>query len=342
MRALRKLQSGNSQLAVVNVKEPRPGPGEARIAVFAGGVCGTDLHIIDGSYSSRTPVTLGHEIAGQVDAVGDDVNEHWIGTRVSPEPPVSCGTCEWCRAGLPMHCQDRLSLGSGLDGGFATYVVVPVRNLHQLPPSVSDYAGVLAEPLACVCNALMDPGVIAPGDRVVVTGPGTIGLLAAQVAMAAGARTTIVGLDRDSSRLAIASKLGLDAMSFDDPELRRNLEREASGRGIRTVIECAGAEPAVAWALSLLRPRGKLVQLGLLADDASVCLSGAITRELTITGSYGSTPASWYRAIAMLAADLVQLEPLVTSVFALDAWTEAVARSQAQEGIKTIFDPRLP
>lgn len=342
MRALRKLQSSGSELAVVNVPDPRPGPGEARIAVFAGGVCGTDLHIIDGSYSSRTPVTLGHEIAGQVDAVGAGVDEHWIGTRVSPEPPVSCGTCEWCRTGLPMHCPDRRSLGSGLDGGFARYVVAPVRNLHRLPPSVSEYAGALAEPLACVCNALMDPGVIAPGDRVVVTGPGTIGILAAQVAMAAGARTTIVGLDRDSTRLAIASRIGLDAMSLDDPETRRDIEREASARGIRTVIECSGAEPAVSWALSLLRPRGRLVQLGLLADDASICLSRAIMREVTITGNYGSTPASWNRAIAMLAADLVQLEPLVTSVFALDAWTEAVAQSQAQEGIKAIFDPRLP
>ena len=342
MQALRKLTLGAGPLAVEDVPVPVPGPGYVRIAVVAAGMCGTDLHIMDGSYASAPPVTLGHEIAGVVDDVGPGVDRSWLGVRVCPEPPISCGACHWCRTGLPMHCPDRKSVGTRLDGGFAAYVVVPARNLHTLPDAVPDHAGALVEPLACVCNGLTDPGVISPGDRVIVIGPGTIGILAAQVAVAAGARTTLVGLRRDAARLAIASGMGLDARESEDPRTRAALDVEASDRAVDAVVECSGTAPAVAWALSLLRPRGRLVQLGLMADESSVPLSAAILREATITGSYGSTPASWARAIALLDTGAVRLEPLVTSVLPLADWRLAVARFQDQDGIKTVFDPRLP
>ena len=256
MRALRRLDRESTGLEVVEVPVPTPGPGQVRVAVVAAGMCGTDLHIMDGTYASAPPVTLGHEMAGVVDAVGPGVDALWVGVRVCVEPAISCGNCAWCRTGLPMHCPDRLSAGTKLDGGFAPYVVVPARNLHALPASVSDYAGALVEPLACVANGLTDPDVITPGDRVIVIGPGTIGILAAQIASAAGARVTLVGLDRDRPRLDIATTMGLDAQSSEDPRTRRGLDREATERGIDTVIECSGSAPAVAWALSLPRPRG--------------------------------------------------------------------------------------
>jgi L-iditol 2-dehydrogenase len=341
MRALRKLQAGPSDLVVVEVPVPEPGIGQVRVAVFATGMCGTDLHIMDGTYASAPPVTLGHEMTGVVDAVGAGVDESWLGSRVCPAPAITCGICEWCRTGLPMHCPDRLSAGTSLDGGFAPYVVVPVRNLFRLPASVSEYAGALVEPLACVCNALMDPDAITPGDRVVVIGPGTIGILAAQVAIAAGAHVTLVGLGTDAPRLAIAAAMGIDARTLDDPQTRLDLDREGAAREIHAVIECSGAQPAVTWALSLLRPRGRLVQLGLMGDDSAVPLAKTILREVTITGNYGSTPMAWHRAIALLAAGRIQLDPLITSVLPLDGWQQAIAHFQNQQGIKTLFDPRL-
>lgn len=341
MRALRKLQAGPSDLVVADVPAPEPASGQVRVAVFATGMCGTDLHIMDGTYASAPPVTLGHEMSGVVDAVGAGVDVSWLGSRVCPAPAITCGICEWCRTGLPMHCPGRLSAGTSLDGGFAPYVIVPVRNLFHLPASVSDYAGALVEPLACVCNALMDPDAITLGDRVVVIGPGTIGILAAQVAMAAGARVTLVGLGKDAPRLAIASTMGIDARDLDDPQTRHNLDLEAAALQIHAVIECSGAQSAVIWALSLLRPRGRLVQLGLMSDESAVPLSKAILREVTVTGNYGSTPRAWHRALALLAADKIHLDPLVTSVLPLDAWPQAVAQFQDQQGIKTLFDPRL-
>ena len=342
MRALRKLDDESMGLEVVDLPVPVPGEGQVRIAVVAAGMCGTDLHIMDGTYASAPPVTLGHEMAGVVDAVGPGVDGSWVGVRVCAEPAISCGSCQWCRTGLPMHCPERLSAGTKLDGGFAPYLVVPARNLHALPTSVSDYAGALVEPLACVANGLTDPDVVTPGDRVIVIGPGTIGILAAQIAAAAGARVTLVGLDRDRPRLDIAAKMGLDAQSSDNPQTHLDLEQEALDRRIDTVIECSGAAPAVAWALSLLRPRGLLVQLGLMAPASSIPLAAAILREITIRSSYGSTPASWHRALAMLTTGAVQLDPLITSVLPLDDWRQAVAHFQDQDGIKTVFDPRLP
>ncbi|MFZ0322585.1 MAG: alcohol dehydrogenase catalytic domain-containing protein, partial [Actinomycetes bacterium] len=240
MRALRKLQPGQNSMEVVEVPVPEPGAGEVRIAVFAAGMCGTDLHIIDGTYPASPPVTLGHEIAGVVEAVGPGVADDWIGVRVAPEPAVGCGRCEWCDGGYPMHCRERVSTGTHVDGGFAPQVIVPARNLHALPDLLSDHAGALVEPLACVCNALLDPSAISFGDRVVVTGPGTIGILAAQVAMAAGAETTLIGLTRDAPRLAIASDIGLDARSLDDPKTLASFSSEVQERRINTVIECAG------------------------------------------------------------------------------------------------------
>ena len=223
MKALRKLHQGPSDLVVSEVPVPEPNTGEVRVAVFAAGMCGTDLHIMDGTYASHPPVTLGHEIAGVVDAVGPEVDPSWIHVRVCAAPAISCGICEWCQIGLPMHCPGRLSAGTSLDGGFAPYVVVPTRNLFRLPTVVSDYAGALVEPLACVCNALMDPDVISAGDRVVVIGPGTIGILAAQVAMAAGGHVTLVGLGTDAHRLDIASQIGIDSRSLDDLQTRTDL-----------------------------------------------------------------------------------------------------------------------
>lgn len=341
MRALRKLESGGSDLHVCDVPMGEPGRGEVRVAVRSAGICGTDLHIIDGSYACLPPVTLGHEFTGVVDAVGPLGLEEWIGRRVAVEPAVGCGFCEWCSAGYPMHCRARRSLGTHLDGGFAEFAIVPERNLHQLPSGLSDSAGALVEPLACVCNALFDPSWIAAGERVIVTGPGTIGIIAAQVAQALGGAVTLVGLDRDADRLALAAGLSIDCMSLDDGDAYASLDEEVSNRGIHVVIECAGAPAALEWGLRALRPRGRLIQLGLLPEHAPVDFAPAVLRELLITSSFGSTPSSWRKAISLLTSRTIQLEPLITRTVAFENWREAARLASAAEGVKTVFDPRL-
>ena len=141
MLALRKLVPGPGEPVLSEVPIPVPGPGEVRIAVTAAGICGTDLHLLRDEYAFHPPVTMGHEVAGLVDVVGEGVDGTWIGALVASETASStCGTCRWCRDGRPMLCASRRSIGSGVDGGFASYIVVPARNLHRVPDSVGLWA----------------------------------------------------------------------------------------------------------------------------------------------------------------------------------------------------------
>ncbi|MEA2630659.1 MAG: L-iditol 2-dehydrogenase [Chloroflexota bacterium] len=341
MLALRKLVAGPGDPALVEVPIPIPGPGEARIAVTATGICGTDLHLLRDEYSFRPPVTMGHEVAGRVDLVGEGVDPTWIGALVAPETAFStCGVCRWCRDGRPMLCAMRRSIGSGVDGGFAAFVVVPARNLHRIPDSIGDHAAALAEPLACVCNAIGE-GVIAPGDRVVVTGAGAMGILAAQVARAAGGLVTVVGTPADHERLRLIASLGMSISSTDDPDDVARLQAAGEGRQVDVVVECAGVEAAVRNGLRLVRPDGSFVQVGLLAGDVTIPFGEVVLKEIHVIATFGSSPAAWLRMERLLGAGLIELAPLVSDVLPLSDWRRAFDQVEKREGIKTIFDPRL-
>lgn len=342
MLALRKRTPEATGLSLEDVPEPTPGPGEVRLAVTGAGMCGTDLHILAGDYGSRPPVTLGHEIAGVVDTVGPGVDPAWIGALAAPETAFgTCGHCDWCRTARPMLCRERLSVGSGVDGGFAAYVVVPAAKLHRLPEWLDDHAAALLEPLACVCNSLADPAVIQPGDRVLVSGPGPIGLLAAQVARVAGGRVVVIGTASDGDRLEVAGRLSFETRRLDVPADVEALEDEAAARAIDVVIECAGVGAAVRAGIGWLRPRGTLVQVGLLAGDISVPFGEIVYRELSVRAGFGSSPASWLRAGRLVADRQVELLPLISDVLPLRAWATALERFERRGGLKTVFDPRL-
>lgn len=342
MAAVRKLSGDARKVTLARVAIPEPGPGEARIRVTGAGICGTDQHILDGDYASRPPVTLGHEVAGVVDAVGADVDGGWVGALVAPETAyATCGACPWCRGGKPMLCRDRVSIGSGTDGGFAEAVVVPARLLHRLPDWLDDHAAALMEPLACVCNSVLDPNRIEPGDAVIVSGAGPVGLLAAQVARAAGGRITVTGTRVDEKRLSIARDLGFPTRNIDEVEDRASLDELGRARAIDAVLECAGAGPAVAAALSWLRPGGRLVQIGLITGDVAIPFGEIVTRELAVSAGFGSSPAAWRRAVRLVEARAVELLPLVSHVFPLREHGAAFAAFARRDGLKTIFDPRL-
>ncbi len=340
MLAVRKMGPGATPFSVEEVDRPEPAAGEARVAVFGAGMCGTDLHILDGDYAANAPVTLGHEVAGRVDAVGTARDETWLGRRVALETAVTCGICEWCRTGKPMLCPERRSIGSGLDGGFASHIVVPVRNLHPLPDNVDERAAAVSEPLACVCNALLDPPAVNAGDRVVVIGAGAIGIIAAQVARAQGGQVTLVGTASDAGRMALAAELGLDTASVDDEASRADMERAAATRSFNVVVECAGARAAAEWGIALVRPGGRYVQMG-LSGDVTVSMTNLVLNEVSVRTGMASSPASWWRAMRLLEAGLVQLGPLVTDVLPLRQWAKAIDQMRRREGIKNVLDPRL-
>lgn len=342
MVAVRKVTADAHEVDLQALPWPEPGIGEVRIRVTGAGICGTDQHILDGDYSSRPPVTLGHEVAGIVDTIGSGVDAAWLGALVAPETAFStCRACRWCLGGRPMLCADRVSIGSGVDGGFAGAVVVPARNLHRLPSWLDDRAAALMEPLACACNNILDPNRVQPGDRVIVSGAGPVGLLAAQVARAGGGIVSITGTQTDGERFDVAHDLGFGTLNIDEPNDVATLESLTRSRSIDVVLECAGAAPAVAAALRWLRPGGRLVQMGLLAGNVAVPFGEIVTRELSVSAGFGSSPASWRRAVRLVEERVVRLEPLVSHVFALRDHARAFDCFTRRDGLKTIFDPRL-
>ncbi len=331
---LGKLAPGPGHLGLREQPVRPPDPGEALLEVLAAGICGTDLHIADDEFPSDPPVTMGHEVTGVVVAVGEGDDAGLVGARVACETYFAyCDACGYCRAGRPNLCTERRSIGSHVDGGFARWLTLPARNLHALPPQVGVHAGALAEPLACVANCVLDPPIVAAGDRVLVIGPGTMGVLTAQTARASGGDVTLVGLERDEARLAVAAALGLRTQTLFDGELPDVDQPDV-------VCECSGTTAGAVLGLELVRKGGRYVQVGIFGHPVTLPLDAILYRELTVTSGFASTPRSWERAMALLDSNLVELDPLVTEVVPLHDWGRAFAATRAAEGMKYVLDPR--
>lgn len=330
MLAVVKTGLGVEGVKVLDMPEPPPpGHGYARLRVLAAGICGTDVHIARDEYRCEAPVIMGHEILGVVDATGDEQSEGLIGRRVTTETYYStCGSCQWCRAGRPNLCPTRRSIGSFENGGFATYVNVPVKNVHPLPDFLGEIEGVLSEPLACVTHSLLDPAMVNAGERVLVTGPGTIGQLAAQVAAASGGTVTFAGLPKDSARLAIAANLGFETITTA-PE----------ADSFDVVIECSGSEAAAAMGLRAARRGGRYVQIGIFGMDVTLPFDLILYKELLVTSGFASTPTSWKRAISLIQQRKLNLSSLVTRREPISRWPEAFAAAAAGEGLKIVIIP---
>ena len=330
MIGVAKLAPGPGNVGLAERPERVPGPGEVLLEVRAAGVCGTDLHIEADEFPSAPPVTMGHEVGGVVVETGEDVEHGWRGERVVSETYFStCGRCEWCRDGRPNLCPERRSIGSYVDGAFAPRLVVPARNLHRIPDWLPDEAAPLCEPLACVCHCLADPPVVSAGDRVLVTGPGPVGLLAAQVARAHGGDVTVVGLPQDEPRLACASALGFATA------------HEPGAGPYDVVVECSGAGGGARTCLEAAGRRARYVQVGVFGKDVTVPLDRVFQKELTVTSGFAATPRSWLRALALVETRRVELAPLVSEIVPLADWERVFAGLRAGQGIKVVFDPRL-
>jgi L-iditol 2-dehydrogenase len=330
-----KRATGAENVGLGTLPRPTAGPDEVIIEVYATGICGTDLHIQDDEFPSLPPVVMGHEVTGRVVEAGPGA-EGWLGKRVAPETYFyTCDRCPACLAGRRNLCPTRRSIGSHVNGGFATHVKVPQRNLHEVDPSVGEHAGALYEPLSCVAQCLCDPAVASPGDTALVVGPGAMGILSAQVLQAQGAVVTISGTAADQQRLDIAASLGLAHVLAGD------LADVTPEGGFDVVVDASGKERGIDAGLRATRKGGHYVQVGLAGKPITLDIDLICLRELLVTSGFASTPRSWQRVERLVAAGLVVLDPLVSDVSPLSAWKTSFERTRRADGLKLMLDPRM-
>src|SRR5215212_6680823 len=341
MPAVVKTARGEGNVGLREVPAPQPGPGQVLLEVRAAGICGTDLHIYHDEYPTQPPVVLGHELAGVVADTGDEVTRVSAGDRVTTETYFHlCGTCRFCRGEQPNLCPERRSIGSGVDGGFAPYVVVPERNVHRLPDSLSFQEAALCEPLACVVHGALELPKVTPGDVAVVAGPGAIGLLTLQVARAAGAAVIVLGTAADRRRLQLAEELGATrVVDVNDEDPFPIVQEVTLGWGADIVFECSGAGPAALSLLALARRGGQYAQIGLFGKAVAWDLDQVCMKELRVTGSNASVPSAWRTALRLLADGSVRTAPLISDVYPLAGWEDAFARFEQRDGVKLLLDP---
>jgi L-iditol 2-dehydrogenase len=306
------------ELELTEMPVPEPGPGEVLVRVNACGICGSDVHGLDGSSGRRIPpLVMGHEAAGVVAGVGSRVTRFREGDRVTFDSTVSCGACYFCRRGEINLCDHREVLGVSCGdyrrhGAFAEYVAVPEQIVYKLPDSLPFEEAAMIEAVSVAVHAVnLTP--IRLGDTAVVVGTGMIGLLALQALRLAGCGR-LIAVDVDEAKLQMAAALGADdllnAATADVPAAVREL---TSGRGADIALEAVGATQPIQTAIASLRKGGALTLVGNITPKIELPLQAVVTRQLRLTGSCascGEYPAS----IELMARGAIRVRPLISAV----------------------------
>ena len=321
-------------------EEPAPEIGEEDVLleVACVGVCGSDLHRWRGTPSSRVnyPVILGHEFAGRIAEVGAAVTSFRVGDRVVSETAaVVDPDSPFTRTGLYNLDPKRKGFGYGVNGAMTRYVRVPKRCLHPIPDRLSFRHASLTEPCCVAYNALVNNSKVRPGDRVVVIGPGPIGILCAIMAKLQGAIVTLIGLNTDRTRLEVARE-AYQIRTFDgEPS---TLKAEGDGLGAEIVVDAAGVSASLRVAIDLARPAGWITKVGWGPSPLNFSLDPLVQKNLTLQGSYSHNWSVWERVIGMLASGQLIIEPLIGGVWDLVHWREAFSAMHGGHVVKSILD----
>jgi len=328
------------EFSLAEVPLPECAPGEVLVKVLVAGVCGTDLHLHHGEFGPMYPLTPGHEIAGEVTAVGAGVTSPQVGDRVTFDNTASCGRCMECRRARPAFCEFIVAQGVNAPGGFAEFVVTAADRcfvVNDLEPEVA----VFAEPVACVVHGL-DMLKMAPGSKVLLFGAGPTGLVLTQLLASSGAGSLIVAAPTQA-KLDIALERGADTVVLvdrADPAATTSRLRELAGPGFDIVIDAAGAVSVLDQALPLLRVGGTAMVYGMTAENAqwSIPPYDIFRRELTIKGSFAQQ-FSFDRAISFLRTGRVDTTDMITHRFDLEHYADALDSVADSSCIKAVIVP---
>jgi 2-desacetyl-2-hydroxyethyl bacteriochlorophyllide A dehydrogenase len=314
--------------------DPVPGPREAVVRVEAVGVCGTDVHVLDGEFAPTVfPIVPGHETSGVVVSVGDEVTNVAPGDPVALDPSFYCGECSFCMVGRGNLCENWDGAGvARTDGSAAELVRSPAKNLHRLPQSVDLALAALIEPLSCAIHAYdLLPRWI--GAHYLIYGAGTMGLIMGQLAPRAGAASVTI-VDSNPQRLDAAREVGIELLGNNADEVTRP-------GGWDTVIDCTGSVSAIEDGLRRVRRGGTFQQFGVAASDASATFSPfrIYNDEVTVVGSM-AVLHSYARAVEMFVAGALNGKPMVSHAFALTDYGDALEVFRTGTGRKVQIRPQ--
>ena len=320
------------------VDRPEPGAEDVILAVEAVGVCGSDLHQWTGSHSwpVNYPVVLGHEFGGRIAQLGAAVRGWHEGDRVVSE------TAAVIDPNNPMSRQGRYNLdptrkgfGYGVNGAMTRFVRVPARCLHRVPDGLPMEIAALTEPCCVAYNAVVGNVRVHPGDRIIVLGPGPIGILCAAMARLAGAEVALVGLERDRTRLEAARAYGCSVIVGDATAWAKARD----GLGVDGVIDAAGVSAALRTALELVRPAGWISKVGWGPQPLNFSLDPLVQKNVTLQGSFSHTWPMWERVLALLGSGQLDLRPILGGVWPLASWREAFDKMHHGEIVKAVLTP---
>ncbi|WP_165987492.1 zinc-dependent alcohol dehydrogenase family protein [Streptomyces sp. YIM 98790] len=318
-------------VTVSTVEDPAPGPRQVVVRVAACGLCGTDLHIMQGEFAPTLPIVPGHEFAGEVVALGRGVTELAVGDRVAVDPSLYCHECRYCRTGHANLCDNWQAIGVSRPGGAAEYALAPVANCVWLPDHITTEDAALIEPLSCAVRGY-DVLSARMGAHVLVYGSGTMGLMMLELAKRTGAASVEV-VDINPDRLATARALGVTATATHAGELDRP-------QGWDVVIDATGNAKAIQDGLGRVAKAGTFLQFG-VADYATTAVIEPYriyNQEITITGSM-AVLHSFERAAELFAAGVIDPAVFISDRFPLGDYPQALERFAAGQGRKILVRP---
>lgn len=345
MQAVTKLRP-EPGMELIQADIPQPGPRDVLIKVKATSICGTDVHIYKWDRWSqnriRPPLIIGHEFAGEIIAVGEQVrpDEPGVGDFVSAESHIVCGVCQQCKLGQAHVCQNTRIIGVDVDGCYAEYVVIPVENAWKNPLNMPLQVASLQENFGNSVHTVSAVDVRA--KTVLVTGCGPAGLMTIPVARAFGAELIVV-TDLSSYRLALARQVGADlALNPAEDDVIARAQDSVRGKGFDVLLEMSGAPAALAQGLSLLKSGAEAALLGLApgALDNFNLNDLVIMKGVTVHGIAGRRLwETWYQMRALLSSGAVDLKPIITHEFPLSRWREAMETMASGQSGKIVMYP---
>jgi alcohol dehydrogenase/L-iditol 2-dehydrogenase len=318
--------------------KPEIGEEEVLLQVENVGVCGSDLHqwTADHSWQVNYPVVLGHEFGGHIVEVGNRVKGWTAGERVVSETAaVIDPNSPMTRTGLYNLDPNRKGFGYGVNGAMTRFVKVPARCLHHIPDHLSFEEACLTEPCCVAYNAVVKNSRVQPGDRVIVLGPGTIGILCAVVAKLCGAEVAVVGLEGDRKRLETAKQYGCDTIIGDASEWAKMID----GLGADLIIDAAGASQTLKIAMDLVRPNGQITKVGWGPQPCGFSLDQLVQKNVTLQGSFSHNWPIWEKVIALLGSGTLNVKPIIGGIWPISSWKEAFEKMHHGEVIKSVLKP---